>query len=272
MDVKRDWSKLLQPLLLPLAFVVGIGSFILVADGKTKKTSKPPPDAPPPSILMIGDSLSVGKFGEVVQMHLALKHRVAAYASCGSSPEHWLASEPAFVTKCGYRQRTSDSDIFTDWVNERAPRPTRTPKLADLVRKHKPTVLVIQLGTNWMDRNLSDEQMSDYLSRMVDEARRGTVEKIVWIAPPDSARLRKQQGRIHQLLRRAATRKGFEINDSRNVTHYVMGKTGGDGIHYNSEWSEAWAHAIQRDLDIKIALTRRENKLSSFRRDEAAGN
>ena len=273
MPAKRDWSKLLQPILLPLAFVLGIGSFILVADGKTKKTSKPSaPDAPPPSILMIGDSLSVGKFGEVIQMHLALKHRVAAYASCGSSPEHWLAGEPDFVTKCGYRQRTNDSDIFTDWVNGRPPRPTRTPKLADLVRKHKPTILVVQLGTNWMDRNLSDEQMNEYLSRLVEEARRGTVEKIVWIAPPDSSRLRKTQGRIHQILRRAATRKNFDIIDSRNVTHYVNGKTGGDGIHYNSESSEAWAHAIQRDLDIKIALSRRENKLSSFRRDEAAGN
>ena len=273
MPAKRDWSKLLQPVLLPLAFVLGIGSFILVADGKTKKSSKPSgPDAPPPSILMIGDSLSVGKFGEVIQMHLALKHRVAAYASCGSSPEHWLAGEPDFITKCGYRQRTSDSDVYTDWVNGRPPRPTRTPKLADLVRKHKPTILVVQLGTNWMDRNLSDEQMNEYLSRLVEEARRGTVEKIVWIAPPDSSRLRKTQGRIHQILRRAATRKNFDIIDSRNVTHYVMGKTGGDGIHYNSESSEAWARAIQRDLDIKIALSRRENKLSSFRRDEAAGN
>ncbi|MEY2550646.1 MAG: hypothetical protein QOG12_790 [Verrucomicrobiota bacterium] len=273
MPAKKDWSKLLQPILLPLAFVLGIGSFILVADGKTKKASKlTAPDAPPPSILMIGDSLSVGKFGEVVQMHLALKHRVAAYASCGSSPEHWLAGEPDFVTKCGYRQRTSDSDVFTDWVNGRPPRPTRTPKLADLVRKHKPTVLVVQLGTNWMDRNLSDEQMNEYLNRLVDEARRGTVEKIVWIAPPDSSRLRKTQGRVHQILRRAATRKNFDIIDSRNVTHYVMGKTGGDGIHYNSESSEAWARAIQRDLDIKIALSRRENKLSSFKRDDGAQN
>jgi len=271
MPAKRDWSKLLQPILLPLAFILGIGSFILVADGKTKKTSKPSgPDAPPPSILMIGDSLSVGKFGEVIQMHLALKHRVAAYASCGSSPEHWLAGEPDFVTKCGYRQRTSDSDILTDWVNGRAPRPTRTPKLADLVRKHKPTILVVQLGTNWMDRNLSDEQMNEYLSRFVEEARRGTVEKIVWIAPPDSSRLRKTQGRVHQILRRAAARKNFDIIDSRNVTHYVMGKTGGEGIHYNSEASEAWARAIQRDLDIKIALSRRENKLSSFSRDDGA--
>jgi hypothetical protein len=270
MRAEREWSKLLQPVLLPLAFVLGIGSFILVADGKTKKSSKPPPDAPPPSILMIGDSLSVGKFGEVIQMHLALKHRVAAYASCGSSPEHWLAGEPDFITKCGYRQRTSDSDVFTDWVNGRAPRPTRTPKLADLVRKHKPTVLVVQLGTNWMDRNLSDEQMTEYLSRFVEEARRGTVEKIVWIAPPDSARLRKVQGRVHQLLRRVAARKNFEIIDSRNVTHYVMGKTGGDGIHYNSESSEAWARAIQRDLDLKIALSRRETKLSSFSRDDGS--
>ena len=272
MDAKKDWSKLLQPVLLPLAFVVGIGSFILVADGKTKKSTKTAPDAPPPSILMIGDSLSVGKFGEAVQMHLALKHRVAAYASCGSSPEHWLAGEPDFVTKCGYRQRTSDSDIFSDWVNGHAPRPTRTPKLADLVRKHKPTILVVQLGTNWMDRNLSDEQMGEYVNRLVDEARRGPVEKIVWIAPPDSARLRRTQGKVHLVIRRAALRKKFDVIDSRNVTHYVTGKTGGDGIHYNSESSEAWARAIQRDLDIKIALTQRENKLSSFKRDEAAGN
>src|SRR4051794_26498898 len=176
MPAKRDWSKLLQPILLPLAFVLGIGSFILVAEGKPKKTSKPSaPDAPPPSILMIGDSLSVGKFGEAIQIHLAKNHRVAAYASCGSSPEHWLASEPPFVTKCGYRERTTDSDYFTDWMNGRAPRPTRTPKLADLVRKHKPTILVVQLGTNWMDRNLTDEQMNEYLSRFVEEARRGTV-------------------------------------------------------------------------------------------------
>jgi hypothetical protein len=274
MRVRKDWSKLVQLALLPVAFIVGIGSFVLVADGaKPKKSSKPAPDAPPPSVLMIGDSLSVGKFGEAVQAHLALKRRVAAYASCGSSPEHWLAAEPDFITKCGYRQRTSDSDIFSDYVNGRAPRPTRTPKLADLVRKHKPTILVVQLGTNWMDRSLTDEQMNDYLGRFVDEARRGgTVEKIVWIAPPDSARLRKTQGRVHQLIRRAASRKGFDVIDSRNVTHYVMGKTGGDGIHYNSESSEAWARGIQRDLDSKLAITPREKKLSSFKRDEGVQN
>lgn len=267
MRVRKDWSKLLQPALLPLAFIIGIGSFVLVADGKPKKPSKALPDAPPPSVLMIGDSLSVGRFGEEVQKHLALKRRVAAYASCGSSPEHWLAAEPAFLTKCGYRERTTTSDIYSDFVNGRAPRPTRTPKLADLVRKHRPTILVVQLGTNWMDRNLSEEQMSDYLNRFVDEARRGPVEKIVWIAPPDSSSLRRVQGKVHQLIRRAASRKGFEVIDSRRVTHYVVGKTGGDGVHYNNESSEAWARAIQRELDAKLAITPRERKFSQLSRD-----
>jgi hypothetical protein len=243
-----------------------------VANGKTKKPAKKAPDAPPPSVLMIGDSLSVGKFGEVVQAHLALKRRVAAYASCGSSPEHWLAAEPAFLTKCGYRERTANSDIFSDFANGRPPRPTRTPKLADLVRKHRPTILVVQLGTNWMDRSLSEEQMSDYLNRFVDEARRGPVEKIIWIAPPDSSSLRRAQGRVHQLIRRAAGRKGFEVIDSRKVTHYVMGKTGGDGVHYNNESSEAWARGIQRELDGKLAITPREKKLSSFKRDDRGQN
>ncbi|HEX8489531.1 MAG TPA: SGNH/GDSL hydrolase family protein [Chthoniobacterales bacterium] len=267
---RKDWSKLLQPVLLPLAFIVGIGSFVLVADGASNKSSKPikkTPDAPPPSVLLIGDSLSVGKFGEVVQAHLALKRRVAAYASCGSSPEHWLAGEPDFMTKCGYRERTANSDIFSDFVNGRPPRPTRTPKLADLVRKHKPTILVVQLGTNWMDRSLSDEQMSDYLNRFIDEARRGPVEKIVWIAPPDSSSLRKVQGKVHQLIRRASSRKGFDVIDSRRVTHYVIGKTGGDGVHYNSESSEAWARSIQRELDAKLAITPRERKFSQLSRD-----
>ena len=267
MRARKDWSKLLQPLLLPLAFVVGIGSFVLVADGKQKKPTKKAPDSPPPSVLMIGDSLSVGKFGETVQAHLALKRRVAAYASCGSSPEHWLAGEPAFVTKCGYRERTVYSDVYIDFVNGRPPRPTRTPKLADLVRKHKPTIVVVQLGTNWMDRSLSDEQMSDYLNRFVDEARRGPVEKIVWIAPPDHSSLRKVQGKVHQLIRRAATRKGFEVIDSRKVTHYVVGKTGGDGVHYNNASSEAWARGIRKELDAKLAITPRERKFSQLSRD-----
>ena len=249
-----------------LAVVVGVGSFVFVASGKQQKASKNP-EGPPPSILMVGDSLSVGKFGEIVQGHLAQKYPVAAYAACGSSPEHWLSSEPDFITKCGYRQHTFESDVFRDFVNGKPPRPTLTPKLAKLINRHKPTILIVQLGTNWMDRSLTDEQMSGYLDQFVREARRGSVEEIIWIAPPDSSRLRKTQGKVHMLIRRAARRDGFQVVDSREVTHYVVGKTGGDGIHYNSEASEAWARKIQDDLDSKLSRSVRDLKFSRLKRE-----
>ena len=260
----RKWSPLIQAALLPLAFVIGVGSFVLVASGKSKP-NKPAPQGPPPSILMVGDSLCVGKFGEVLQVHLAQKYPVAAYASCGSSPEHWVSGQQDFITKCGYRQRTIDSDVFRDFVNGRSPRPTLTPKLTKLINKHKPTILIVQLGTNWMDRGLSDAQMSDYLDRFVREARRGSVQEIIWIAPPDSSRLRRTQGRVHGLIRQAARRDGFQVIDSREVTRYVVGKTGGDGIHYNNEASEAWARRIQGDLYSKLSRGIRERKFSRLK-------
>lgn len=265
MRVKRDWSPLVQSALLPLAFVVGVGSFVLVASGKPKPPKAP--EGPPPGILMVGDSLSVGKFGEVVQGHLAQKYPVAAYASCGSSPEHWVSGEPDFITKCGYRQHTADSNVFRDFVNGRPPRATLTPKLGTLIRKHRPTILIVQLGTNWMDRSLTDAQMSTFLDRFVSEARRGSVREIIWITPPDSSRLRKTQGRVHTLIRQAARRDGFQLVDSRGVTRYVVGKTGGDGIHYNSEASETWARRIQGDLDSKLSRGVRDRKFSPLKRE-----
>ena len=210
---------------------------------------------------MVGDSLSAGKFGEAVQQHLEKKYWVAAYASCGSSPEHWLRDEPVFYTKCGYREWTSDRQIF----QESTPRGMRTPKIETLVEKHKPTIVVVQLGTNWMDRNLSDEQMNSYLDRLVRGARRGgTVQKVIWITPPDSSSLRKVQGKVHALIQRAARRDGFELVDSRRVTHYQIGKTGGDGIHYNSVASQAWAEGIRRDLDAKLLKDVRDAKFSKL--------
>jgi lysophospholipase L1-like esterase len=263
MRIKKAWPTVLQPLLLLLAILVGVVSFVLVASGKSKSTKTP--EGPPPSILMVGDSLSVGKFGEVVQGHLAQKYPVAAYASCGSSPEHWVSGEPDFITKCGYRQHTSETDVFRDFVNGKRPKPTLTPKLSTLIRRHKPTILIVQLGTNWMDRSLSEAQMSTYLDRFVSEARRGSVQEIIWITPPDSSRLRKTQGRVHALIRQAARRDNFQLVDSREVTHYVAGKTGGDGIHYNSEASEAWARRIQNDLDSKLSRGIRERKFSRLK-------
>ena len=210
-------------------------------------------------ILMIGDSLSAGPFGESVQQHFAIRfgpQNVSAYASCGSSPEHWLASEPGWYTKCGYRESTPDkAPIMRDWVNGKPPRPTLTPKVETLVRRHQPTVVIVQLGTNWMDRDLSDAQISGFANRFISAARGATVRQIIWIAPPESSAMpRSAQTRIHRLIQQAAARQQVDVIDSRQLTHYVKGQTGGDGVHYSSESSRAWAERVNDILDSKVRV------------------
>ncbi len=244
-----------------LALALCVGCFLMATNGATvapaKRRSTPPP-AGVTRVLMIGDSLSAGAFGEAVQQHLARKfgpQNVAAYASCGSSPEHWLANEPEFYTPCGYRESTPDKPpVFRDFVNGKPPRRTLTPKVESLVRRHQPTVVLVQLGTNWMDRNLTDAEINNFLDRFIRGARSAAVRQVIWIAPPDSFALRKVQGRVHRLLQEGAARDDYELIDSRRFTHYVPGKTGGDGVHYNKESLRAWAAKINAALDSRLSV------------------
>ena len=239
-----------------LAVALCVACFVLVTNGTARPAAKPAVRSASPRILMIGDSLSAGPFGEAVQQHLARVYgpqNVAAYASCGSSPEHWLAAEPGFYTKCGYREAAPGRmPIFTE-----GGRRILTPKVEALVRRHNPEVIIVQLGTNWMDRDLSGAQISAVLDRFIRAARGPSVRQIIWIAPPDSSAMRRTaQNRVHALIQEAAKRDNFEVIDSRQLTRYVPGKTGGDGVHYNSEASRAWASRINGPLDVKLARNR----------------
>ena len=240
-----------------LALALCLGCFILVTNGTARPTVRPrTADARPfpARILMIGDSLSAGPFGEAVQQYLARKYgpqNVAAYAACGSSPEHWLAAEPGFYTKCGYREAAPGRQpIFTEGNPARR---ILTPKLETLVKRHQPTIVIVQLGTNWMDRDLNSGQISSVTDRFIRAARGSGVRQIIWIEPPDSSAMgRTAQNRVHALIQQAAKRDHFEVIDSRQLTNYVRGKTGGDGVHYNSEASRAWAARINGALDTKL--------------------
>ena len=76
--------------------------------------------------------------------------------------------------------------------------------------------------------------------------------QIVWITPPDSSKFSgRVQRSVEGIIRDAARRYAFDVVASRPLTHYVMGKTGGDGVHYNTEASEAWASLVARELDRK---------------------
>ena len=151
---------------------------------------------------MIGDSdrrlFERRKFGEVLRDFLVSTfgvRNVAIYASCGSSPEHWLRSEPTFVTKCGYREQTPKRAI----VLETRHKSVATPKLEDLVAIYRPSIVIVQLGTNWMDRLISpspgkEAECSSILDRFVAAARSQPLTPPIRITSgiprSDAARLR----------------------------------------------------------------------------------
>ncbi len=103
-----------------------------------------------------------------------------------------------------------------------------------------------------MDRNLTDAVISGVTHRFMTGARSAGARQVIWIAPPDSSAFRKVQGRVHRLLQEGAARDGYEVRDSRQLTHYVPGQTGGDGIHYNIASSRDWAAKINAKLDTRL--------------------
>jgi len=215
-------------------------------------------------VIMIGDSLSVGAFGESLGNYLVSRYgrsNVALFAAGGSSPQSWLASEPDYITKCGYREQNPAGTTVIDFKNGRRPAPVCIPKIEGLITKYRPTTIIVQLGTNWMDALTAKSDGDEYAhdSEIMDRfiavlrSRGGASRQIIWICPPDSSKFSgRVQRTVEGLIKDAARKYSFDTVSSRSMTHYVMGKSGGDGVHYNSEASEAWASLVERDLDRKL--------------------
>jgi hypothetical protein len=214
-------------------------------------------------VLMVGDSMTVGGFGEAMQSYFLKRfgiNRFALYASCGSSPEHWMRSGPNFITKCGYRQQTPGSSILYDFQNGRPPQEATTPKLEDLIATFHPATVIVQLGTNWMDGMEVDSATSqstnrEILDRFVMAVKNvpNAVLDLIWITPPDSSHYSSEIQRITKdLIINASRRNSFEIIESGRMTHYVPGKSGNDGVHYNSEEAKEWANRVEKELDFML--------------------
>ncbi len=210
-------------------------------------------------ILMIGDSMTVGGFGEQLQDSLVARYgtqNVFVYGSCGSSPQHWLTAEPQHVTKCGYRERTPQRTVVLDYRGGQRPPPVATPKIDRLLWMHKPQTVIVQLGTNWFDDltpRSSDEEikkMAQSLDRL-GASLRG--KQVIWVLPPDCAKFPKNvQATVRALILRAAKIWHFEVIESLPLTHYVNGRTGSDGVHYNSDEAKEWGRGVMKQLQRKI--------------------
>jgi hypothetical protein len=226
---------------------------------------------PPARVLMIGDSLSVGEFGnrlrDFLRRHVGAQN-VFLYASCGSSPQDWCADHETFVTHCGYRDDTPDGEHFVDFVNGRKPAAVSTPKVERLISKHRPNLVIVQLGTNWMDgitrangpKEIEDQVIANHFVDTIFNSSR-EIERIIWIMPPDSSHFSKPvQRKVEMIIRnaKAHARRTVTLIRSRDFTVYHSGKTGGDGVHYNKEASAEWANHVTNELVSIIPATRRQ--------------
>lgn len=241
--------------------LLGVVAAAVVAPIKKVKTSLKKEDAEPPRVLVIGDSLSVANFGEVLRDYLVARFgekNVSLFASCGSSPQSWLRAEPDFVTRCGFREHTPRKNSYIDFHDGKPPPHVRTPKMEDLLASERPSIVIVQLGTNWMDgisaapakKEAEDREIARRFVSILRKAR--SVERVVWITPPDSSHFNKRVQRTVESIIRDAVPQRRDLVISSALTHYTAGKTGGDGIHYNRETSAEWARNVALELDSKL--------------------
>jgi hypothetical protein len=110
----------------------GKRALVKLASLEAEKAHSAPSHAlkePPTRILVIGDSMSVGAFGQSIEQYLATRlgrNNFALFASCGSSPENWLRSEPDYYTTRGYREVSPERQALIDFHDGKPPPRIRT--------------------------------------------------------------------------------------------------------------------------------------------------
>jgi len=221
-----------------------------------KRTVAFPRLAPPVKVLLIGDSLSFGPFGEALEGYLRQRFDasdICVFASCGSSPEHWIKTSPVFMTPCGYRESTPAGAWKEDFANGRRPRPSRTPKIPEIIARFSPRMVVVQLGTNWMDglpATVVQEGAAykQIIREFIKELRAQSPPpaRIVWVMPPESSKYSATvKEEVDRWINECAKELGFQTISSRRITKkYVPGKTGDDGIHYGEAEAGKWAQGV----------------------------
>jgi hypothetical protein len=207
------------------------------------------------TVLHIGDSLSVGKFGSKLNDFFVAKgDKTYSYASCGSAPFWWTAQR-SYSTPCGYFEKGPGTPAVR---RSRA----QTPKLARLLDLTNPSTVVVQQGTNLLtERTFNEAFVRQEIRKLRDQLRgRRPAPRLIWVGPPDAADRKISDAHFRKFyeILKAELRPPNEIAvDSWVEGEYPNGL--GDGLHFSGralgEKENAW---IERVKTAVTALPPRE--------------
>jgi len=209
----------------------------LFASGAALAASKGP-------VLFIGDSISYGKFGEVIDSAMRkISEKVVSEASCGSAPATWVTmpGQPGHVyekTVCGFWKKEQSEDLPGDRSKEHY-----TPKVEEEIQRIHPRITIVQLGTNIAAADDPESQLPP--TRQLMHEIRASGSRCIWIGPPDADSLivtREKLKITDEMLKTEALAQGCFYVDTLSFTSFPPGP--GDGIHPSPELSEQWANEV----------------------------
>src|SRR5690606_35289598 len=97
---------------------------------------------PKAKILYLGDSLSIGAFGQTFDAALrSTGFQVHTVVAGGASPYYWLKRYQPLPCTIGFWEKSGASERRVGYVRA-------VPKLEDLMSEAKPSVVVVQTGIN----------------------------------------------------------------------------------------------------------------------------
>ncbi len=212
-----------------------------------------------PRVLYLGDSLSIGSFGQTFDGWMRRTGlEVHTVVAGGASPYYWLKAYQTLPCTIGFWEKSPTSERRLGYVRA-------VPKLEDLVKEHSPDVVVVQTGINLYatlrSRRRPAEENREEVRSLIDQmcfsiSKQGAHS--YWILPPHSHESRYPatlQKELAKLMESVVTQYKGGVFESQEYTQFVDPYPATDGIHYGPEEARQWAEKVSTDFSRYMKIT-----------------
>lgn len=207
------------------------------------------------NVLLLGDSHSVGYYGQELDRLLRKEPQavVSTIAVCGATPSWFFTAQKQ---SCGEFEKFSAS-----LVPAKLSKTTR--KVTDWLPLQKPHIVVVSLGTNFLNFN-HQKKVEAEIDQMIQYIKSQNA-KCIWVGPPDARKIYREK---IELLAEVISRKvksHCDWVDSLEYTEYPEEDKDPWNVHYTCskgksiahEWAKAVADiVIEKSKEIQNARSK----------------